>query len=324
MFSKAFCILVVAGLTGFGPILKAQSAPVEAAKSLLDSCPENLKAKISLPFDSPNRTNWHYFPRERDGAPIGDMNEEEKGALRALLGTALSETGLEEVDAVMRLEQVLFDQSQSPGRDPGNYQLVIWGEPAKDKTWGWRFEGHHLSVNVTMDGDETLAVTPTFFGANPATVGEGRWEGFRALPTQEDLAREFMLSLPREQREQAIVEGELTDVASGGEAQINPGDVAGIKAESLSPDDRALLVELIGSYTKWFRPEVAEKLGLTREQLADDPELVFHWMGGLGEGDVLHTYRISGKSFDIQYANHQNAANHVHTLFRTIGHDFGE
>jgi len=324
MFFKSPFTLALIALTIGAACQADTNSPVQAALALIHETPESSRNALQHPFDSPSRTDWHYFPREREGLALKEMNDAQKQHLWDLVGTALSETGIEKVKGVLRLEEVLYARENSPGRDPGNFHIAIWGEPDENNRWGWRFEGHHLSINITLQGEKTISVTPSFIGANPATVEEGKWEGFRNLPTQEDVAREFVLSLPKEQREQAIVEGELTDVAGAGQAQIDPGSVEGLTADALNQEDAGLLEEVLNSYTKWYRPEIVENLGLTSEILMKDAGLTVRWMGGLGEENDLHTYRIVGNTFDIQYANHQSNANHVHTLFRTVGHDFGE
>lgn len=299
-----------------------QSSPVDIAKTFIGSLGEQERGLAMLPFDSPKRTDWHYFPRERDGYPIGKMTEEQKEILWALLSTVLSEKGVEKVKGVLRLEEVLFARENSPGRDPGNFQLVIWGDPAEGTMWGWRFEGHHLSINITCEGARVASVTPSFLGANPATVGEGEWKGFRNLSETEDLGREWMLSLSREERSKALIDSPLTDVESAGLAQIEIKTRPGLTLSWLSGDRQAQVRDLLEVYTGLFREEILASLGLTPERLLSDPGLTFEWKGGLAPGE-LHTYRIGGQSFDIQYANNQSAANHIHVLIRTVGRDFG-
>ncbi len=324
MFARVSVLLFLSAfLLGAAPTV-SEGGAVSVANALIENCPENLKTDLLHPFDDPGRLDWHYFPRDREGLAIGSMDDEQKDRLWTLMKTALSQKGMDKVEGVIRLEQVLFDRDQSPGRDPGNFHLSIWGDPSEGKEWTWRFEGHHMSVNVTLNGDQAISVTPTFFGANPGTVDEGKWKGFRNLPTQEDLAREFMLSLPKNLREQAIVGGELTDVESAGSPQVDPEIDTGLAGAELNESGRALLEEMLQTYSEWFLPEISKDLGLDSTSLVNNSGLMIQWKGGLGEGDDLHTYRVSGETFDIQYANNQNSANHVHTLIRTVGHDFGE
>jgi len=85
-------------------------------------------------------------------------------------------------------------------RNPEWYFFTIFGTPAKSGKWGWRVEGHHLSLNFTIDNGSVIAATPAFFGANPATVKQGPRKGTRALPEAEDLAQELFKSLDDSQR----------------------------------------------------------------------------------------------------------------------------
>ncbi|MEW3591232.1 DUF3500 domain-containing protein, partial [Pseudomonas aeruginosa] len=84
-------------------------------------------------------------------------------------------------------------------RDPDRYYVSIFGTPGRFP-WGWRFEGHHLSLNVALPAAANIAVTPFFVGAHPATVREGPHKGFRLLGASEDLAREIMTGLSESQQ----------------------------------------------------------------------------------------------------------------------------
>ena len=320
------CWVLVAGLFLISPSRgDAEGSAVSAAQSLIEKCPPDLRKDLVYSYDSTDRLDWHYFPRERVGLAIGKLDKDQESDVWKLVRTVLSEKGIDKAHGVIRLEGILYDrENQSPGRDPGNYQVAIWGTPSEKDRWAWRIEGHHLSLNVTLDGDRIVSFTPAFLGANPATVDDGPWKGFRNLGTEEDLAREFILSLPKDQRQMAMVQGDLTDVESAGDPQVEPKIETGLSGALLGEEDRALLTELLQTYIDWFDPKVAAALGFDSHAWAREPGLRIQWKGGLGEGDVLHTYRITGDSFDIQYANNQGSANHVHTLVRTIGHDFGQ
>ena len=69
----------------------------------------------------------------------------------------------------MTLEQILWElENQDPRRDPEKYHVSIFGKPGAEATWGWRVEGHHLSVNFTIANGEKISGTPSFFATNPA------------------------------------------------------------------------------------------------------------------------------------------------------------
>jgi hypothetical protein len=84
-------------------------------------------------------------------------------------------------------------------RDPEKYFLVFFGDARRKPPWGWRFEGHHLSLNFTLRGD-AVATTPSFFGANPAEVRRGRRRACACLADEEDEARKLLGMLDAGQR----------------------------------------------------------------------------------------------------------------------------
>ena len=61
--------------------------------------------------------------------------------------------------------------------------------------WGRRFEGHHLSVNVTDLGPQGQILAPLFMGANPARVPSGPKEGSRLLAAEGHVAFELLRML---------------------------------------------------------------------------------------------------------------------------------
>ena len=62
----------------------------------------------------------------------------------------------------------------------------------------WHLGGHHVAVHATVVG-ETLAVTPSFLGANPAVVRTGPMAGLQVLREEESLARDLLAALSRDQ-----------------------------------------------------------------------------------------------------------------------------
>src|SRR5262245_33773248 len=194
-------VLAAATFLPFGGA-SAQSADAaqriaDQASRYLASLDDGQRRKAMIVFDSPNRVDWHYIPRSRQGLSLGEMTPAQAGAARALFATVLNEQGLKLLDGVRLLEGVLREQ-QGAWRDPGRYYLSVFGTPGRFP-WGWRFEGHHLSLNVALPSAGQIAVTPFFVGAHPATVRDGPDKGFRLLGSSEDLARQIMNGLPEAQ-----------------------------------------------------------------------------------------------------------------------------
>ena len=152
------------------PELHAQPTAARAAQRLIEATAPAQRGELLLPFTEAVRSDWHYTPRRRDGLAWKAMSTAQREAATALLRTALNERGLDKVRAVMALE-ITLRQLEAFGfsRDPENYALAIHGEPGVGG-WGWRIEGHHLSLHFSLEGNRYVSTLPQFFGANPAMV----------------------------------------------------------------------------------------------------------------------------------------------------------
>ncbi|MGE5413329.1 MAG: DUF3500 domain-containing protein [Syntrophomonadaceae bacterium] len=208
-----------------------------------------------------------------------------------------------------------------PTRDPELYYLAIFGDPSDARAWGWRFEGHHVSLNFSSASGRIVAATPAFLGANPARVPKGPRAGWRVLAAEEDLARQLLGSLDEGQRKTAIF-----DVAAPSDIILSPGrkavpDPAGLSYAEMSAEERATLMRLVDEYLGNMRADVARAQREKIEKAGLDA-IRFGWAGGtrVGEG---HYYRIQGPTFVIEYDNTQNGANHVHSVWRDLQDDFG-
>src|SRR3954462_5977890 len=169
----------------------------QAANAFLASLPAELRKSASFPFDSAERPQWFFVPRDRVGVPLLKLDDPQSELLGPLLATALSPEGLLEARGVMKHENILRRVETEAGvadvsrRDPGLYYTSVFGKPGRAAPWAWRFEGHHLSINVTQLPGQPPVVGPVFIGANPARVLTGPQTGFRLLAAEEDLGREL-------------------------------------------------------------------------------------------------------------------------------------
>jgi hypothetical protein len=292
-----------------------------AASAFLASLDDAKRARATFPLDDARRVDWHYIPRERPGLPIGDLDAAQKKQMRSLLEAVLSDEGLKKVDGVFLLEGVLRELESSPMRDPGHYMVSLFGEPRSDKPWAWRLEGHHLSLNLLVNGDR-VAVTPFFLGANPEKVESGPHAGLRVLAPEEDLARALVKSLDAAQRTTGLSAKEApADVILGPGRAASFLEPPGIDGVNLREDQRALLRKLAELYPGDLDASVASN-AIDRVREATDKDLHFLWIGGTEPGEP-HYWRVQGKDFAIELDNVQGAATHVHTLWRDLD-DFGE
>jgi hypothetical protein len=294
-----------------------------AANALIASVGDGpARAKLVWAFDSEERFNWHFIPRERQGLSLKDMTEPQRAAAMALLKTGLSAGGYTKAEAIRSLEDVLRAQSGSAIRDRELYFFTIFGTPGSG-AWAWRYEGHHLAQNWTITGSKAVATTPAFFGANPAEVMDGPTKGTRALPGEADLAWTFLTSLTPEQRRAAVV-GDTAppDIVTGNSRKAAIQANTGLDFSSLGDSQRTLLIALIQEHASSQAPALAEaRMAKAR---ADKSTVRFAWIGATTRAPgAAHYYRIQGATFLIEYDNTQNRANHQHIVWRDFNGDFG-
>jgi hypothetical protein len=221
---------------------------------------------------------------------------------------------------IIALEEVLDRQEGwRRQRHSNDYYVAIFGDPEHDDPWGWRFEGHHLSVTMTvMDG--AVYPTPLFFGANPGAV---RYQGrpvVQPLALEEELARALLDAMGAPGREQAIVAATAADdiISSTRPRAADRLEPLGVPDHRLGAEARTLLDQLVAVYLDRLPP------GLARTQAArlKPGALSFAWQGPTQPG-AGHYYRIQGPDLLIEYDNTQDGANHPHTVLRRPHGDFG-
>lgn len=302
---------------------------VDTANALLSTLPSEAKAKAVFTFDNDERLNWHFIPKERLGLPIKEMTQEQRLLAHALLNSGLSSTGYMKATTIMSLEEVLYTiEGADPAkrdavrvrRDPERYFVSIFGEPSMKGTWGWRFEGHHLSLNFTVKDGSLLRVTPSFYGSNPGELREGPRAGLRVLGAEEDLGRALVKSLDEAQFKKALVSQEAyKDILTEAQREVKPLSPDGLSETELKDDQKAMLEKLIKAHLFRTRPDVAEE---TWKEIKASGPVFFAWAGGKEKGEP-HYYRVQGKTFLLEYDNTQNNANHIHVAWRDFDGDFG-
>jgi hypothetical protein len=318
----AACLAVTAH-DGAHPSSAAAGRMREAAVRFLAAIPEAARAKAVRPFDDRDRVDWHYIPRSRGGVALKELDAKGREAVHTLLREALSAAGYRRVANIIELEIVLREiETFGLLRDPEKYHLTIYGAPDKAKPWGWRFEGHHLSLNFTLAGERMAVDSPSFFGANPAKVGNGARKGLRALAAEEDEARALLASLTEAQRREAVFDSRTYgDIVTAASERVDPLDAAGILAARLDENQRAQLLKLIEVYAGAFEPGLAEAR-MERVREGGIANVRFGWAGATEKGRP-HYYRIQGPRFLIEYDASQDSGNHIHTVWRDFTGDFG-
>lgn len=296
------------------------------AEKFLASLDAEQKTKAIFEFKEDERANWHFVPKARKGLAIGQMRPEQRALAHTLLQSGMSTHGYEKATNIMALEAVLRELEKANPRmvrDPELYYFSFFGKPNAKGTWGWRVEGHHLSINVTIVDGHAVAVTPSFFGSNPATVRQGPRQGWRVLAEEEDMGRQLVKSLTAEQRKRAIMSDQAPkDIITLAERKVKPLEQAGIARRDLKDNQAELLQKTVKVYVQRYRPELADQ-DLKKIEKAGWDKVYFAWAGGQEPGEG-HYYRVQGPTFLMEYDNTQNDANHIHAVWRDFDGDFGE
>ena len=292
--------------------------------SLLD---ENQVAKARYEFGDEERFNWHFVPRERNGISFNDLNDKQRQAGLALLKASLSEQGYQKANNIMALENILREVENRPAddkyRDPLNYYITIFGNPDEKNVWGWRLEGHHISINFSSADGSIVSSTPTFWGSNPAIVRSGRYSGRQILKQETDLGFTLVNSLDSDQMKVAVIASKApAEIITGNQRKADLQEPKGLAFNDMNESQKKLFMQLLNVYVKNYQLGFSKRL-MDKIEKAGIENLSFAWAGSLQPG-AGHYYRIQGPMLLIEYDNIQNNANHVHTAVRDLTNDFAE
>lgn len=322
---KRFLLIFCAAglLTAAYERTRPENIMTAAAKAYLNSLTPDQRERAMFSFTTDERLNWHFIPIERKGVALREMTPAQKHLAEALMSAGLSQQGAIKAHTIMSLDQILKDveQGKGPERDPENYHVWIFGEPSEKGTWGYRFEGHHISLNWTVVNGR-IASSPSFFGANPAEVKQGPRSGLRALMREEDLGYDLIQSLTDEQRAVAIVDKTAyKDILTFDSRKAAlKGQPNGLPFAQMTAKQKEILTNLVTEYATNLPDPIAEmRMDQYRKTQAN---LFFAWSGGINRHD-LHYYRIQTPVFLIEFDETQDSGNHIHSVWRDFEGDFG-
>jgi hypothetical protein len=295
----------------------------EAAVALRDALDNDVRERFVLPFDGEEeRRTWFYWPWPREGVPLSDMTSDQQQLAYGVVAAATSLPTYAKITTIIGLEEVLRElelggqgrrRPDGLPRDPSKYFTTIFGDPTGRDPWGWRFEGHHVSLHVTVVGEE-VSGTPTFLGSNPAQVLHDGRVVLRPLAEEEDTARALLEALPEQQRRTALIDDQAPDdILTTNSPKVDVALEGGVAVTDLTGTAAEIANELIALHTD----------RLTLPVSADTTDVHFAWAGSTERGD-RHYYRLAGPRFLIEYDNTQNDANHCHSVWRDPQNDFGD
>jgi hypothetical protein len=332
-------LLVVVGLAGVAYVSQenepAGAKMTAAAEKFLDGLTKEQKAKTVFAFDDKERTNYNFVPLQKDGKAtrkglaLEEMNAEQRAKALDLVKAGTSGGGYDKATTIMSLESILkaLEKNNNNVRNPEWYFFTIFGTPGKKGEWGWRVEGHHLSLNFTLRDGKVISATPAVFGANPAKVMNGEdKKGLRTLPEAEDNARALFDALDDEQRKIAVQPKQLPEIEQN-KPKPTVGEPVGLPAAKMNEKQRAILMKLLEGYAERWPPEVAKPyLAAAKEAGIEKVYFAFHRDDD--KPGKPYTYRVQGPTLLIEFLNVQadganNPANHIHSAWRNVKGDFG-
>ena len=328
-------IAAVGGMAGLAYVAQrvdgAGGDQVSAAAAFVDSLTPEQKKVGTYPYDSDERFDWNFVPLQdkerkptRKGIPLGSLTAEQKQKALALLKAGTSEYGSEQAAAIMNLENVLKEAEKMGAmvRTPDWYFVTIFGTPSKTGKWGWRFEGHHLSLNTTLDGMQVVTATPNFYGANPAQDPKTKK---KVVGPSQELAAKLYDSLDADQKKAATADKEFPEP---GQQTKNPkvGSPSGLPVSKMTADQKGVIEKLLEHYTGRMPKDVGDReLKMVHDAGIDN--VYFSYNGSTKDGEK-RSYRVQGPTFVVEFLNVQtdgygNPANHIHSAWRRIKGDFG-
>jgi len=303
-------------------------ANVAAARNLLAAFPGN--NEIKLPFDDPDRIAWNNLPINeypRRGVALMDMSDEQKQAVQALLRAGLSDAGYLKVNWLLWNDQRRQEDRKKAGNPTWEYYghnhfwVTVFGEPSPSTPWGWQFEGHHLSVNLTFKNGQ-VATTPLFLGVDPAIVPDGPFAGLQVMKVETNAAWELLQSMDEQQRARTIIADKpFADILTREGDEAHTAQWEGIPLRDLRGPQRQLVMDIVKEYAATFPPAAASPY-LDRVRQAED-EFYFAWAGGITPGEAIY-YRIHGPDFIIEFDNRSGEPNHIHSVWYDLKNVFGK
>ena len=316
-------VLLIASQLGAGVRPTVVSDMAESAAALLDAMPGQQRKSATFGLQDEERFNWHFIPKNRKGVPLRDLSGAQRKLAHSFLATGLSSQGHMKAARIMFLEEVLYrNEENSLRRDPDGYYYSVFGEPSEQGAWGWRLEGHHLSLNFTIQDGKVVSSTPSFWGSNPAIVRENGPRGLEALAPEQALGRQLLHSFKGAARNKVVIDANAPeDIITKASRRAQMGAPVGVAMKDMTKEQAGMLMELLEVYAHRLRRELAEKEMETARRAGAD-KLYFAWAGG-SEAGQPHYYRIQGPSFVVEYDNVQNNANHIHSVWRNFDNDFG-
>jgi len=316
---------LLAGLICASPVTtqakdgQTAASMAKAATELLASLDADLKGSTAYDFGDKTRDVWHFFPNwaKRSGIPLSKLSKKQREPVMQMLSLLLTTDAFKEQENI-RLIHGLKKDLNAPDNPRHLYFISIFGKPSVQSTWGWRFEGHHLSINCTLGGGKNFSVTPSFWGSSPIKVTKGERKGLEVFKKERALGLALVNSLSAKQKKLAGIERGKGPGATPSISRKAYLPKSGIPYSGLDESQQKKLKELVLVFAGKYRPELVKQID-GRKKILDTSSMSFSFVAPSG-GYVPH-YRIQTKEYLIEFDN--RSGGHVHSAWRDFDGDFG-
>ena len=329
MIRLCCCALFLLGALG-ASAQTATSRIVTAANEFVSSLDETQRKSVLFAFDDEEqRARWSNFPIRmvpRSGVHLGQLTPAQRSAALALVSSVLSRRGYEKVQEIMDGDEVLKTNGRgNPMFGKDLYFISILGTPSLKSPWMLQFGGHHLALNITIDGEQGI-LTPSLTAAQPALYTLNG-KTVRPLGQENDKAFALLEALDEGQRKQAILNYRVSDLVLGPGKDGKTIQPEGLKVSEMNDRQQAMLLEVVSEWAGIVHDRAAAmRMAEIKAGLAGT---WFAWSGPTtatpGKNGSAY-YRIQGPKLVIEYAPQQMGGDpsmHIHTIYRDPTNDYG-
>jgi Protein of unknown function (DUF3500) len=300
-----------------------------ATQAFVATLDDAQRISVTAERDPANLAQWSNLPDElfeRAGLRMDGLSADQQGAALAILQAALSPEGYAQVTQITAADGVLAAEEGGPDLDFGadHYWIRILGTPAPTGEWTVQYGGHHLAVNITIDGSE-MTLAPTLWGAQPASYESA---GTTSEPLCGETTKAFALvnALDATQQQAAILATPVKEIVLGAGQDGKTLAPEGISGSTLTDEQKTLLLDLVDEWIRPLNPDAAAAKLAAAEQNLD--QTTFAWSGSTTIGQPIY-YRVQGPTFTIEFAHQQGqganagGVTHIHSIYREPGNDYG-
>ena len=296
-----------------------------AATDFLNSLDAQRTKATRFEFGGRAHKNWNFMGTYvKPGLPLERMTKAQKQAGYNLLSKALSKQGYEKLRLIMKTQDIMREMGDGPSdRNSERFSIALFGTPGSQDLWGFRIEGHHISLSWTLKGDEIVALTPASFSVIPQHIPIGNLKGTVVLDAEETLARKLITDLNGAKLRNAIfAESKPGNVLAQAGREDMFKTYRGLPVAEMATAQQDLLWQLIETTTVDPWPTALKENQRKRIREGDREKVHFAWAGGKRPGDMFY-YRLHGEKFVLELTNVFGNPEHLHAIYhdpeRTLG-----